>query len=84
MDNIFVKLETDKNEVIYVNINDISVLKQGCRKFTTILILKNGETFTIVESVDKFIDMFNYVKHHSHEYEGTFIYLHGGEIVCID
>ena len=41
MDNIFVKLETDKNEVIYVNINDISVLKQGSN-FTTILILKNG------------------------------------------
>lgn len=81
MDNIFVKLETNKNEVIYVNINDISVLKQGCRKFTTILILKNGETFTIVESIDKFIDMFNYVKHHSHEYERNFIYIHGGEIV---
>lgn len=81
MNNIFVKLETDKNEVIYVNINDVSVLKQGCRKFTTILILKNGETFTIVESIDKFIDMFNYVKHHSHEYERNFIYIHGGEIV---
>lgn len=80
MNNIFVKLETNKNEVIYVNINDISVLKQGSN-FTTILILKNGETFTIVESTDKFIDMFNYVKHHSHEYKGNFIYLHGGEIV---
>lgn len=81
MNNIFVKLETDKNDVIYVNINDISVLKQGCRQSRTILILKNGETFTVVESIDKFIDMFNYVKHHSHEYERNFIYLHGGEIV---
>lgn len=81
MNNIFVKLETDKNEVIYVNINDISVLKQGCRQSRTIIILKNGETFTIVESIDKFIDMFNYVKHHSHEYERNFIYLNGGEIV---
>ena len=80
MDNIFVKLDTNKNEVIYVNINDISVLKQGSN-FTTILILKNGETFAIVESIDKFIDMFNYVKQHSHEYKGNFIYLHGGEIV---
>lgn len=76
----FVKLETDKNEIIYVNINDISVLKQSSNS-TTILILKNGETFTIIESIDSFMDMFNYIKHHLHEYERNFIYLHGGEII---